>query len=203
MIRCRFFLVALLTYGLFSERAVGQTQLLPLQTGDILLQSIQCYVCSLIEIEENSKYSHSGVVLEESGELYVLEAWGKVAKNPLSEFLGKRTKDTRTRIIRPRISIDSFALKAAFEKDFAGKEFDPGFFWEEVGGPTEKLYCSELIAKLLNPFMPVPILPKAMHFNQFRETWIQYFKGPPPDGKPGLSPEDFNQSPLFIHIGEL
>jgi hypothetical protein len=191
---------------------LGTTFASELRNGDVLVQSVPCYVCSLIEIEEGAPYSHSGVVVvRRDGKASVLEAWGSVSESPLNDFLKKRKKDTKTLILRLRESetrpvFSPEEIVKVFDRDFRGKEFDSDFFWETeentpVGG--EKLYCSEFVAKVLNRFLTEKIVPKKMHFSQYRAEWTRYFGRTPPDGQPGLSPSDFVRSPLFRTVGEL
>jgi hypothetical protein len=58
-------------------------------------------------------------------------------------------------------------------ENYLGKPFDSEFDWSD-----EKIYCAELVAKLLN----VP--PSPMHFdNKYWNPWYQKY-----EGKPGSSP---------------
>ena len=45
-----------------------------LKVGDVLLQPLSCWSCSLIEAQEKSIYSHMGVVIENDPEVLVAEA---------------------------------------------------------------------------------------------------------------------------------
>ena len=185
----------------------GEAHAIELKTGDVLLQSVSCYLCTLIEKEEDSPYSHAGVVLREGNQIWVAEAWGKVEKIPLATFLGKRRKTTETlalRAIQPdgtEIKFPEATLSKSFDQNFVGHSYDSEFLWDNRDSRGEKYYCSEFVVKFLNPFLPQTISTKPMHYNQYREKWVQYFKGLPPDGKPGVSPGDLERSPLFRHVG--
>ena len=45
------------------------------QTGDILLQPLHCRLCDLIEEEEQSIYSHMGLVIVVESQVMVLESF--------------------------------------------------------------------------------------------------------------------------------
>ena len=180
-----------------------------LKNGDVILQSQACFVCQLIEEEENSPYSHIGVIVTpERGEPMVLESWGYVTNTPLSEFLARRKRNTQSLILRAQNQFklgntNSHEFMNRFVNYFAGKTYDPEFLWNNFDHNGERLYCSEFVAKFMNPFLGNKILPKAMHYERNRSAWMHYFRGNPPDGKPGLSPGDFERSPLFHKIGLL
>jgi hypothetical protein len=180
-----------------------------LKSGDVLLQSIPCYVCSMIEIEEGAPYSHMGVVLKTSAGISLLQAWGKVQALPLAESLAIRKPHTNTLVLRAvnargrELHLDTQKISDVFDHEFSNLSYDEAFLWDNRDASGEKLYCSEFAAKFLNRFLPIPIQPKAMHFNQYRDSWIHYFQGMPPDGQPGISPADFLHSPLFKTVGEL
>ena len=180
-----------------------------LKTGDVLLQSLPCSICRLIEVEEGAPYSHVGVVyVDEQRNASVIESLSEVERIPLPEFIKKRKTNTSTLVLRPvhngdEVSILSSAFLSVYEHDFAGRHYDPRFLWNNRDAAGELFYCSELVAKLLNRFLPNPIMPKAMHYTHYRSDWIQYFKTTPPDGLPGISPADFSRSPFFKRIGEI
>ena len=180
-----------------------------LKSGDLILQSNPCFVCQLIEAEENSIYSHIGVVITpDLGEPQVLEAWGITQNTPLSVFLSRRKKSTQSLILRPQeqlklASASSIDLMNRFTSYFAGKSYDPDFLWNNRDENGETLYCSEFVAKFINPLIGNNLRPKAMHFEKNREAWFHYFRGNPPDGLPGMSPGDFERSPHFKKVGLL
>ena len=178
-------------------------------TGDVLLQSVPCYVCSMIEIEEGMPYSHSGVVVKSDNETSVLESWNNVQKVALSDHLKLRRTRTLTLVLRPLdangqfLSIKSDQLLAVFNQHFAGHHYDDAFLWNNSDESGETFYCSEMTAKLLNYFFATPLLTKPMHFTHYRQDWIHYFKGTPPDGQAGVSPADLARSPKFKVMGTL
>ena len=174
-----------------------------LKTGDILLQPLHCWTCSLIEAQERSIYSHMGVYLKINDKDYVLEAFGKVQIISLADFLQKTQKDQDVLVKRfKNIKFDRDLLIANAQA-YTELEYDSDFIWDnyDVNG-NEKLYCSELVYKLFDEFYEgLPI--KRMLYDINREHWIRYFRGDPPDGKWGNSPADFDKSDLLYPVGIL
>jgi hypothetical protein len=181
-----------------------------LQVGDILLQPLSCWACSLIEAEEETIFSHMGIVMQESP-VVIAEAYGTVRALPLAEFLAKTERGQKVAVLRLRnekaqrfLEGNKEKFQDVYTRYFDGKKYDTEFLWnnfDEEG--REKLYCSELVSKLLQAFMRLETPIKRMHFNKNRDLWIKYFKGNPPDGKWGNSPADFERSDLFYFAGEL
>lgn len=197
---------------------------LKLRPGDVILLSLNCYVCRLIEAEEGLPYSHSGIVLYDPTvkELGVAQALNGVAFLPLSQFLSQRKNGSHALVLRSQeleqlaqlsltmgARISSFtqltsAMWQSFDKQFKGKAFDAHFLWDnqdQEGG--ELLYCSEFVAKLLNTVLAQKILPRPMHFERQRAGWEIFFRKQVPDGLPGLAPSDFARRPDFFVIGEI
>ncbi|RYZ65920.1 MAG: hypothetical protein EOP09_13510 [Proteobacteria bacterium] len=203
--------VALLIFShpsiLHSAQATLEFSPQELETGDVLLMSIPCYVCSLIELEEGTPYSHSAVVVREQSSWSVYEAWGVVKKTPLAEFLSRRRKNTAVAVLRPVFSNDpssSARMMQLFEQKFKGLGFDESYQWDNRDSAgRETYYCSEFVAKFLNPFLLSPIEPKPMHYLKYRAEWTRYFEGSPPDGKPGLSPGDLLRATQMNRLGDL
>jgi hypothetical protein len=188
-----------------------QSWALELKVGDILLQPMQCWSCTLIEAQENSKFSHMSLVIETKPQVKVAEALGKVRVLTLEDF-HSRTKKGHTLSVRRfknselvnLIQKKALELKKYFQFHYQGLDYDEEFLWDNLDQKgSEKLYCSEMITKLLSNFFHVELPIKRMKFDVRREEWIKYFKGNPPDGMWGNSPADFEKSPLFMHVGEI
>ena len=195
--------VALIGFSFLNNSAFALSSV-DLKTGDVLLQSLPCSLCALIEDEENSVYSHAGVVGPVFPGPQVFQAHVRVHRTSLSLFLRQSRYGTRVRVLRPRWMPESPAdLDGRFARDFEGLSYDASFLWDNRDEKGEKIYCSELVVKLLNPTLARPIPTKPMHFEADREAWIRHFKGDPPDGKPGVSPEDLIRSGSFVDLGEL
>ena len=137
------------------------------------------------------------------------EVWTVVDQISLASFLAKRRAQTQTLVLRPLASdgtdfvLDPLKLRDVFLQNFYNHDYDSAFLWDDFDNRGEVYYCSELVAKILNYFLPEQILTKPMHFDHYREDWIKYFHGTPPDGLPGLSPADFIQMKQFRTVGEI
>jgi len=200
-----FALIALFFPGLSSALETSG-----LKSGDVILISLPCRICKVIEAEEGAPFSHMGVILKYNRQISVLDAYGEVRELPLQDFLKLKTPGTSPVILRaktnpPNLLADStFQLLLRFKVKFRGNSYDSDFLWDNSDENGEKLYCSEFVAKFLNPNLPEPIQPKRMHFRVQREEWLRFFKGRnPPDGQPGISPADFYRSELFRNVGTL
>jgi hypothetical protein len=182
-----------------------------LRVGDILLQPLSCWACRLIEMQEETIYSHMGMVIRTHPEVIVAEAFDKVRKVKLSEFAAKTKKGEKISIRRfirsdavEMMELHQKKFEAYFFNHFEGLNYDHEFLWNNFDHEGfEKLYCSELVSKMLSGFLGIHIPVKKMKFDKNREHWIQYFKGNPPDGLPGNSPATFEHSELFFEVGEL
>lgn len=182
-----------------------------LQVGDVLLQPLKCWACSLIEAEEETIYSHIGVVLQTEPEVMVAEAFGKVRLVPIAEFDTKTEPGQELMVLRFRneklwdvFQNETDRLNQIFKEDFEGLKYDHDFRWNNLDeNDEEKLYCSELVSKLIRAFVGLETPIKRMHFEKNREHWKTYFRGNIPDGQWGNSPGDFERSELFFQVGEL
>ena len=187
-------LILLMQITLISNASANPKKLRP---GDILLQPLSCWACSLIEGQEKTIYSHMAIVVK-TNPVLVGEAWQGVTATPLAEFLQKTEKGQQVRIIRHRTEgFDADLLLADF-KTFEGIPYDAAFSWSD-----EAQYCSELVYKLLLNYTHKLPAPKPMRFDYARKHWIKYFNGNVPDGELGISPGDFDRSTHFKTIGFL
>ncbi len=200
-----------------------------LKTGQIILIPLTCHLCTLIEGEESSVFSHVGLVLNErvevanaaSGsngrggrdnggavETTVLEALGKVRQIKIADFLSRVPVGRAPLVVAPKAKINAHKLKRIFDREFNGLPYDEYFLWDNKVDGKEALYCTEFLYKILSYFTRNLSEPKPMHYNFKREAWLRYFGklNPPitaPDGKPGLSPGDFERFRGFDVVGFL
>ncbi len=182
-----------------------------LRVGDILLQPTDCWSCSLIEAEEESIYSHIGIVLQVQPEVMVAESLGKVRLVSLAEFNRKTEKGQKLGILRfsnsaaaDYLEQNADQLMNLFKTEFENLSYDHEFLWNNLDeNGLEKLYCSEMVGKLLQAFMGMESPIKRMHFSKNPEEWSRFFKGNVPVGKWGNSPADFEKSEKFHLEGEL
>ena len=170
---------------------------LPLREGDILLQPLDCKLCTLIESEEGGPFSHMGLLVKPHKEWMVLEAHGKVKLTPLSQFLKKTERGGQVLVKRLK---EDFNLNFKDYSSYLDKDYDPEFLWDNVDeNGVEKYYCSELVTKVLDPLLQKPLMTKPMHF--FDLGWLEYFNGAPPIGERGNSPMDFYRDDRFWTMG--
>ena len=182
-----------------------------LKVGDVLLQPRDCWSCTLIEEQENSIYSHMGMVIQVEPTLKVIDALGTVKVQDYAAFDAGTQKDQKISVRRlvnekavqfmqdRKIDFMDYYLRM-----FDGLKYDHDFIWNNLDeNGYEKLYCSELITKLLQGFMGIEVATRRMKFDKNRDQWIKYFRGNPPDGKIGNSPAVFEESHLFYEVGEL
>lgn len=172
-----------------------------LRPGDVILQPMRCYLCRLIELHEDSPFSHMGVVVGEAGgRVLVAESLGSVRLVELKQFLAKGDASSEHQLLRPR-EAGPFPLMEAVAP-WLGAPYDHDFRWDNLASDgREKLYCSELVAKLLNLFLEDDLPTKIMDYSRNRAEWERYFRGAVPDGLPGNSPADFARSPQFELLG--
>ncbi len=199
---------------LFLFLAFGYVHAFELRTGDIILQPLSCHACWLIEQEEGGPYSHMGVVMNIEGTSYVAEALHGVELTPLADFI-KRPTQKRLHLVIRHLELEYLAdfypssfldlesnLIFDFSQNYFGMPYDHEFLWDnqdEYG--RQKFYCSEMITKLMNPYLVNKVLTKKMHFHYNRDYWFQYFHGNIPDGLPGNSPMDYYNSGYFKAVG--
>ncbi len=184
---------------------------LELKVGDVLLQPLKCWACTLIEEEEDTIFSHVGVVIAVQPQVIVAEAFGNVRSLSFTDYDKKTEVGQKIKVLRfqredlvEKIQNSSAEFLQLFQNDFEGAAYDHNFRWnnfDEQG--VEKYYCSELVAKMFQAFAGVEIPLKRMHFDQNREGWMTFFKGDIPDHEWGVSPADFDRSELFHEVGEL
>ena len=200
-----------LILSLLISLTAGAQNTPQLRPGDVLLQPLKCWACALIEAEEDSIYSHMGVVLTVTPEILVAEALGTVKKVTLKEFLAKTELGQKTKLLRFRndqltalFQANSRLFLKMFNDEFEGATYDSEFLWNNLDlAGKEKLYCSEMISKLFQYFVGIETPIKQMHFRKNREHWLAYFQGNIPDDRWGNSPADFDRSELFYSVGEL
>lgn len=198
----KFFITLLLTLN-YSFAQVGE-----LKTGDILLQPLSCWSCSLIEAQEMSDYSHMGMVVKIGETPYVAEAYGSVKLTPLKQFVERTKKGSKIKVRRLDhhfFSEEVFNTMVAQNiLGFLGNEYDAQFLWRNQIDGRESLYCSELIYKVLAPMVWFhDLAPKTMTFDVLPDLWDRYFRGQTPRGEIGISPEDFNKSLDFYTVYEI
>lgn len=171
-----------------------------LRIGDILLQPKKCYLCRMIEEHEGSPFSHMGIVIKGGRSPQVAQSLGNVHVIPLEQFLAQGDLTRLLKVIR--LKERAWLPLRDGIVTWLGADYDEDFRWDNFDEQgRERVYCSEFITKLLNPYLSNKIPTKLMNYDLNREAWWRYFGGDVPDGLPGNSPADFDKSELFTTIG--
>lgn len=187
---------------------------LELRPGDIILKSLPCYSCSIIESESESSFSHSGLLIKnEQDELVVAEALGKVRTQTIEDFLDQSAQNKQIVVVRSielaqiyqrskqQFKKISDTLTNLFYTHYNQLPFDSRYLWDNFSeSGQELLYCSEMITKLLNRVLTKKIRPTPMSFDRNWQYWYEYFDGDVPQGKLGNSPSDFVNPELFFRL---
>lgn len=185
-----------------------------LQTGDVVLLSLKCIECRVIESETNSLFSHCGVVVvDEQGRKRIAQSIGNVALFSYADFTGNITPGTYVHVYRPREFNKLSAQKMAmleqsmldtFNEKYKGAPFDSKYIWNNFNAKgVELLYCSEFIAKFLDNFLSQKTQLKVITYNKHYDYWTKYFKGIVPENELGNSPASFSRDHRFEFIGTI
>ena len=182
------------------------------QQGDILFQNGDCgdfceAIRKVTEGYQGIEFSHNGLLMEENGEWFVLEAIGKgVSKTPLEEFLNRHLDENgKPKVMVGRLKpeyqhlIPTAILEAQKHLD---KPYDSAFDFD-----NDAYYCSELIHfafKAANGgsdlFHPKPMTYKDPDTGELFPIWVTYFLElgiPIPEVKPGLNPGGMSLEPVL------
>lgn len=185
-----------------------------LRTGDIILLSLECRVCSLIELEEGLPYSHMALVYRDKKNiLKLVESWGSagVKAKTVTEFFQDKKLNSKNTMIVLRHKKLLNTKKYFFEvpvilENFLNKKYDPHFLWDNKDQDQEPMYyCSEFIYKFFQSWLDdnFKMKTKKMTFSKYYSHWVQYFKAlkqKVPAGKEGISPADFAKTSDFLLI---
>lgn len=209
----RRLLYVLFTLSMISPAVVAQTSLaIPwnkLQTGDILLLSLECRVCKLIELEEGLPFSHMAIFVKTGTKFMIMEAWadGVKLKNVSEFFEDKRmTKNSEVVILRHIKVKNTRRNLLTLLPSFEGLSYDSNFLWDNVDEYRRpKLYCSEFVYKVYEKWLghDFTMKTKAMNYRKYWNDWYKYFQGKIPQGKMGISPGDYLKSFEFEIVAKL
>lgn len=185
--------------SLFALTAASASAAPALLNGDIVLLSMPCYECRLIEKTTGSDYSHAGIIrIDETGRARVVMAVApRVVEVDLEWLSGQARlppKFLRAKTLEGR----RLAYRAAIEAQaFIGRRYDRDFVWGE-----DSLYCFELVGfAFLRANAGVEIFPaRPMDFRPFEREWHHVLGHAPPQGELGLSARDFEDSPWLEEL---
>ena len=202
----KLFFLLLFVFDVHATGSVGEDDL---RSGDVILMSIDCYLCRAIEVETGSEYSHVGIVLgKKDGVVWVADASSKgVIAVPFEEFVSE--EDARhALIVRHRqFEKNPFPNGILFElfyHEFNGLEYNMSYRWKQtdaLGRPS--YYCSQFVAAILNFFLDEEIKPAPTSYRKQFELWKKIFQGNVPEGELGISPSYFEKSDSFTRVGTI
>lgn len=186
MVKCLFLLV------FFSLSAWAD-----FRVGDIILQPRRCFVCSLIEAQEQSSFSHMSVVVKiEQERVLVADSLTQVRVQGLKAFLSEGDPTRGHKVFRFKEKLQGTLWESV--EPLLGAEFDGAFLWDNLGRDgREALYCSEFVTKAVNNHLKRKFPTKPMDYSVNRDIWDRLFGGSAPHGLPGNSPADFEKSKLL------
>ncbi len=184
-----------------------------LRAGDVILLSLNCYECRVIESETESLFSHSGVVmLDQNNSVKIAQSIGAVAMDSFSDFIRNKTPGTFVHVYRPKefkkmsnVAYDQLShnMLDLFKTKYQGAPFDSRYVWNNVNAAgQELLYCSEFIAKFLDHFLGEKTTLSKISYSKHYDYWLKYFKGNVPLNEPGNSPASFSRDNRFEFIGK-
>jgi hypothetical protein len=185
-----------------------------LQTGDVVLLSLNCMECRMIESETDSAFSHSGViVVDEAGVKRVAQSLGRVDHVSFADFTKNITPKTGVAVYRPRefkffstFKIQNLekSMFDIFKSKYVGAPFDSKYEWNNFNAKGEELlYCSEFIAKFLDHFLTQKTTPTLISYVKNYAYWYKYFKGAVPENELGNSPASFSRDDRFVFLGTI
>jgi uncharacterized protein YycO len=127
-------------------------------TGDVILQTSFGHQSDLVTLVTQSPFSHCGIIINQNGNKFVLEASGTVQRTPLKQWIadGKDSKYIVMRIKNMQILNDNQTSekgKKVMQK-YLGRPYDILFSWTD-----DKLYCSELVWKIYNETADLELCP--------------------------------------------
>jgi uncharacterized protein YycO len=118
-----------------------------IQTGDLIFHTSTSGQSLAIQIASDSKYSHVGMIYQDDGKDYVLEAVQPVKMTPLQDFINrggnkyyviKRLKNSEA-----TLTPEGILKMKTIGKKYLNKNYDLRFEWSD-----DKIYCSELVWKI-------------------------------------------------------
>ena len=168
--------------------------------GDVILQPRLGYVCTLIEAQESSTFSHMALVVKISDErVYVADSLNQVRVQPLDSFLKEGDPSRSHKVYRFKEKLRGNLWSSV--EPLLGSDYDDAFLWDNLGRDgREAFYCSEFVTKAINNHLRRKFPTKPMDYSTNREEWDRLFAGSTPHGLAGNSPADFEKSSLLEFV---
>ncbi|MDV2438504.1 YiiX family permuted papain-like enzyme [Acinetobacter gerneri] len=125
------------------------------QTGDIIFQTSKSTQSLAIQKATHSPYSHMGMLVYKSGQLWVLEAVQPVKYTPFQQWVnrGVGQRYTVKRLYKNLNPVQQQKLQIAAEQ-YLGQPYDLYFEWSD-----RSIYCSEIVWKAYNQALNIQLAP--------------------------------------------
>jgi uncharacterized protein YycO len=127
-----------------------------IQNGDLIFHTSTSGQSLAIQIASNSKYSHVGMIYQDGGKDYVLEAVQPVKLTPLTQFINRG--ENKHYVVKRLKNSDEFLTPEGITKmktigkKYLNKNYDLKFEWSD-----DKIYCSELVWKIYDQAFGIKI----------------------------------------------
>lgn len=176
-----------------------------LQNGDIVFQSGVGQQAKAVIAATDSEWTHVGVVFQEQGQWWVLEAVQPVKVTKLNDFIKRHPSSFHARRLKDTTPITAEALVRAksWAKNQLRKPYDFKFLWDD-----DKLYCSELVWKLYKHAADVELCePRPTESYNLQDPAVASLvkrrfgsiENLPKD-TPTVAPSDLAESPLLVEV---
>lgn len=125
------------------------------QTGDIIFQTSKSTQSLAIQKATHSPYSHMGMLVYKSGQLWVLEAVQPVKYTPFQQWVNRGVGQHYTvkRLYKSLNPAQQQKLQIAAEQ-YLGQPYDLYFEWSD-----RSIYCSEIVWKAYNQALNIQLAP--------------------------------------------
>lgn len=127
-----------------------------IQNGDLIFHTSTSGQSLAIQIASNSKYSHVGMIYQDGGKDYVLEAVQPVKLTPLTQFINRG--ENKHYVVKRIKNSDEVLTSEGIAKmkmiggKYLNKNYDLKFEWSD-----DKIYCSELVWKIYDQAFGIKI----------------------------------------------
>ncbi|MGJ8696574.1 MAG: YiiX/YebB-like N1pC/P60 family cysteine hydrolase [Verrucomicrobiaceae bacterium] len=197
-------LLTLQSYGFGLFKQIHHPLYEQLHSGDIVFQDTGGEQGQAVKAATGSRYTHCGVVFNQNGKLYVLEAIQPVSVVPLNVWKARSAVFHARRLKNPEaINPVSFAKAIKWGSQQLGKDYDSLFKWGD-----DELYCSELVWKIYHRSTGLKLCPT--------KSFQSYFLDDPavqriirrrygahaalPKDEPVVAPSDLAESTLLAEV---
>ena len=178
----------------------GRLQYAP-QAGDVLFQSLpHSPLANAIEGATGSPFSHCGIVARDDNRWVVYEAYSKVERTPLNEFLQRgRNYAFAVYRLKPEYHGEVSSLLAEIRRDI-GKPYDRRYRFDD-----DAIYCSKLVfmayQETTGDELGKTVKLGDLRWKRFRETIERIEGGPVPLERQMITPKHLSQARQLKYVG--